>query len=108
MPKKKKPIDKASLVKRYGQYIKHRESDADIPDIVPQFSDLPKKFKTKERNIREMVKDAAVKYGIRPEILFSSLTEEGLRQLVQGGESTGDPMYPIDGFTYFGLDHFTD
>ena len=85
---------------KYGQYMGGgRETDKDLADQT--FEDASKPYK-------ELVRDTAKKTGIAPEILFSSLNEEGLRDMAHKNEYSGDDKYPISGYAHFGLDTFGD
>jgi hypothetical protein len=109
---KPKPTDSAEvkqkyynqLYKKYGGYSKER---ADWGDYLQwRLSSRP------EVSIEQVVKDAANKQGLRPELLYSSSMEEGMRRVFpwQGkpGGGSGDKDFPIDGYVNFGLDTFSD
>lgn len=84
---------------KYGEYMKGRASDEELAGQT--FQDASKPYK-------ELVRDASNKTGIAPELLFASLNEEGLRDMVHKNEYSGDDNYPISGYAHFGLDTFGD
>lgn len=98
LPKPKK--DAAYYVQKYGDYMSGgRNTDEELAsETLP---DATKPYK-------ELVMENATKQGLSPEILFSSLNEEGVRQMVRDNEYSGDDKYPISGFAHFGLDTFGD
>lgn len=94
-----------ALYKKYGGYSKER---ADWGDYL----DWGLKSKP-DVTIGKATKDIAKKYGLRPEVLYSSAMEEGMRKLFPrhgkpDGEGSGDANFPIAGYETFGLDTFGD
>jgi hypothetical protein len=65
-------------------------------------------FQDATKPYKDLVLDASQKTGIPPELLFSSINEEGLRDMVHKDEYSGDDKYPISGYAHFGLDTFGD
>jgi hypothetical protein len=96
-----KPVEDAQYyLNKYGQYMGGgRYTDKELADQTLPDSSKPYK---------ELVIETAKKDGIAPEILFSSLNEEGVRQMVHNNEYSGDDKYPISGYAHFGLDTFGD
>jgi hypothetical protein len=91
--------DNAYYVQKYGQYMAGRGTDEQLAGQT--FQDATKPYK-------DLVTDASKKTGIPPELLFSSINEEGLRDMVHKDEYSGDDKYPISGYAHFGLDTFGD
>ena len=91
--------DAKYYLQKYGQYMTGRDTDRDLADQT--FQDASKPYK-------ELVREAATKTGIAPELLFASINEEGLRDMVHKNEYSGDDKYPISGYAHFGLDTFGD
>lgn len=104
-PKEVKQKYYNDFYKRYGEYAKER---ADWGDFL--------NFRLKrDPNIsfKKVFADVGKRQGIRPELLYSSTMEEGMRQMFPNARNSGvggtdDPNYPIDGFFGFGLDTFSD
>lgn len=65
-------------------------------------------FQDATKPYKDLVLDASQKTGIPPELLFASINEEGLRDMVAKNEYSGDDKYPISGYAHFGLDTFGD
>jgi hypothetical protein len=93
------PKDNKYYVQKYGQYMAGRNTDEKLAGET--FQDATKPYK-------DLVLDASKKTGIPPELLFASINEEGLRDMVAKDEYSGDDKYPISGFAHFGLDTFGD
>lgn len=102
-PEKLQPYYNA-LYKKYGGYMKERADWGDFLDW--RLTSRP------QVSINQVVKDVAKKQGLRPELLYSSAMEEGMRRVFpwQGnpGGGSGDKDFPIDGYVNFGLDTFSD
>lgn len=99
--KDKKPKkDAAYYVKKYGSYMgQGRDTDQRLADKVLPDSKKPYK---------QIVMEQAKKLGIKPEILFASLNEEGVRDQAKNLEYSGDDKYRVSGYAHFGLDTFGD
>jgi hypothetical protein len=93
------PKDAKYYVQKYGQYMAGRNTDEALANQT--FQDATKPYK-------DLVLDASQKTGIPPELLFASINEEGLRDMVAKNEYSGDDKYPISGYAHFGLDTFGD
>lgn len=98
------PPTRKRLVDKYGPVMADRWTDYRMLDVKSPDG----------RTYREIFKEKADKFGITPEVLFASSAEEGFRLFMKdGGEvdirnNSDDKEYPVNGFTYFGLDNFTD
>lgn len=98
--KNKVKKDRAYYLKKYGTYMGGgRETDKDLADRVLPDSKKPYK---------QIVMEQAKKLGIKPEILFASLNEEGVRDQAKNLEYSGDNKYRVAGYAHFGLDTFGD
>ena len=91
--------DNKYYVSKYGNYMAGRSSDEALANQTLPDSDKPYK---------QIVMEQAQKLGIKPEILFASLNEEGVRDFAKGKEYSGDDKYPVDGYAQVGLDTFGD
>ena len=94
-----------ALYKKYGAYIKER---ADLPEH------LDTQVEGANDSFRNLSTKSAKKFGLKPELLYSSAMEEGMRGLIptkankSQTDYSGNSKYPISGFVNFGLDRFSD
>lgn len=97
----KDPVkDEKYYVAKYGNYMGGgRYADAQLAGKV-----LP----DSKRPYKDIIQQYSKQYNIPPELLFSSLNEEGVRNLAKGDEYSGDDKYPVSGYVHFGLDTFGD